>query len=57
MNEMKGRVMVYIGLFLVIIGLLYPLGFVEQEMIKYMLYIGIVVLGLGIIFSPGSNES
>lgn len=54
---MKGKLLFYIGLFLVIIGLLYPLGFVEMAMIKYFLYVGIVLLGLGIIFLPGSNES
>lgn len=57
MSEMKGRLLVFIGLFLVIIGLLHPLGFVETTMIKYMLYVGIVLLGLGIIFLPGADES
>lgn len=54
---MVGKILVAIGLLLTIIGLLYPLGFVQEVMIKYILFIGIIILGVGIIYLPGVNKS
>lgn len=54
---MSAKIMFYLGMFLVLIGLLHPIGLVEIPTIKYILYIGIVIFGLGIILRPGSNES
>lgn len=54
---MSAKIMFYLGMFLVIIGLLHPLGLAEFRTIEYMLYVGIILFGLGIILLPGNNES
>lgn len=54
---MSAKIMFYLGMFLVLVGLLHPLGLVEMPTIKYMLYAGIILFGLGIILLPGNNES
>lgn len=42
----------YLGLIFLIIGLAHPLGIVQAEIVKYMLYIGIITFGIGVILLP-----
>lgn len=46
----------YIGLILLILGLAHPVGIVESNIFKYMLYIGIIAFGIGILLLPGKRE-
>lgn len=54
---MSAKLLFYIGMFLLVVGMLYPLGVTEFTLIKYVLYAGIISFALGIVFLPGRNES
>lgn len=54
---MSAKILFVLGIFLVIVGLLYPLGIVETVIMKYLLFTGIIVLGIGIIYLPGRHET
>ncbi|GEL05736.1 hypothetical protein M2M59_14855 [Rummeliibacillus sp. G93] len=47
----------YAGLLLLIIGLAHPLGIVEANLFKYMLYTGIIAFGIGVLLLPGEMEN
>ncbi|WP_170061528.1 hypothetical protein [Rummeliibacillus pycnus] len=46
----------YLGLVLFIVGLAYPLGIGEANIFKYILYIGIITFGIGILLLPGKTN-
>ena len=43
----------YLGLVLFIVGLAYPLGIANANIFKYILYIGIIAFGIGVLLLPG----
>ena len=45
------------GLFLVLIGLLHPLGIVTTSLVEYILYAGIIIFAIGILMLPWKSEA
>ncbi|GEK34230.1 hypothetical protein [Kurthia sibirica] len=54
---MNYRILLTIGILFLLIGLLYPLGIVESVVLKYSIYAGVVLLGIGILALPGKDNS
>lgn len=53
---MSSKILFYLGIILVLFGLLYPIGLLEMAFVKYTLFVGIIVLGIGILLLPGKSE-
>jgi hypothetical protein len=45
----------YLGLILLILGLAHPLGIVDSEIFKYILYVGIIAFGVGVLLLPNKE--
>lgn len=46
----------YAGLILLIMGLAHPLGIVEANFFKYILYIGIIAFAIGVLMLPSKMK-
>ncbi|MGM9967604.1 MULTISPECIES: hypothetical protein [unclassified Rummeliibacillus] len=45
----------YFGLILLVLGLAHPLGIVDSDIFKYILYVGIIAFGVGVLLLPNKE--